>query len=59
MSNLSEIEDAINILNSVGNNKIALLHCTSSYPCSPSDMNIRAIDTLKIVSRDPSVYLIM
>lgn len=53
MSNLSEIEDAINILNSVGNNKIALLHCTSSYPCSPSDMNIRAIDTLKYSFKRP------
>ena len=27
--------------------KVALLHCTSTYPCPPDNMNIRAIDTLK------------
>lgn len=47
MSNLSEIEDALRIIKSVGNDNVILLQCTSSYPCAPESMNIRAIDTMK------------
>ncbi len=47
MSNLSEIEEALNIVASTGNKNVILLQCTSSYPCSPESMNIRAIDTMR------------
>ncbi len=47
MANLSEIEEALSIISTCGNEKVALLHCTSTYPCPPDNMNIRAIDTLK------------
>lgn len=53
MSNLSEIEEALNLISSIGNNQVALLHCTSTYPCPPSEMNIKAIDTLKSVFQRP------
>ncbi len=53
MSNLSEIEDALNTLILNNNNQVALLHCTSTYPCPPSEMNIKAIDTLKSVFKRP------
>ena len=53
MANLSEIEEALINVSSMGNNKVALLHCTSTYPCPPSDMNIKAIDTMKSVFRRP------
>lgn len=47
MANLSEIEDALRIIKSAGNDNVILLQCTSSYPCAPESMNIRAIDTMK------------
>tara|TARA_Y100000768_G_scaffold387957_1_gene381178 strand:- start:201 stop:2579 length:2379 start_codon:yes stop_codon:yes gene_type:complete len=47
MANLSEIEEALGIISTCGNDKVALLHCTSTYPCPPDNMNIKAIDTLK------------
>lgn len=47
MATLSDIEDALSTIAYTGNRQVLLLHCTSSYPCPPASMNIRAIDTLK------------
>jgi sialic acid synthase SpsE/protoporphyrinogen oxidase len=47
MSNLGEIEDALNIIATTGNPNVALLHCNSSYPASEEGMNLKAINTLK------------
>ena len=38
-----EIEDAVSSCRRMKNDKIALLKCTSSYPASPSEMNLRTI----------------
>ena len=46
MANLSEIEEAIAVARDCGNEQIALLHCVSSYPADPSDMNLRTIPNL-------------
>ena len=47
MANLSEIEDAINAIKSVGNENIILLHCNSLYPTPVEIVNLRAIETMK------------
>ena len=47
MALLSEVEDALRIVSYTGNRQVILLQCTSSYPCPPASMNIRAIDTMK------------
>jgi sialic acid synthase SpsE/protoporphyrinogen oxidase len=47
MSYLSEVEDALNEIVSQGNHNVILLQCTSSYPCPPESMNIKAIDTMR------------
>ena len=47
MASVSEIQDAINTAKSVGNDKIILLKCTSSYPASPVDSNLRTIEHLR------------
>jgi N-acetylneuraminate synthase len=44
MSNLEQVAKAVEIL---GTDKLILLHCTSAYPCPPSALNLRAIQTLK------------
>jgi len=47
MAYLSEIEDALKEVAICKNHNVILLQCTSSYPCPPESMNIRAIDTMK------------
>lgn len=46
MASLGEVEAAIEILKSAGASEIALLHCVSSYPADPQDVNLRAMDTM-------------
>ena len=47
MSTLGQIEEALEAIRSEGNSKVILLHCISSYPAAPEDMNLMAIQTLK------------
>ncbi len=44
---LSEIEETLREVAICKNPNVVLLQCTSSYPCPPESMNIRAIDTMK------------
>lgn len=53
MSNLSNIEDAINVILKTGNPDIILLHCNSSYPSPEEEMNLLAIETLKNTFKVP------
>lgn len=49
MSELSEIEDALNVLVSSGTDKnnISILHCNTEYPTPMEDVNLNAILSLK------------
>ena len=47
LHNYGEIEKTIELIRSKGNNKIALLQCTSHYPSLAKDANLRVMDTLK------------
>jgi N-acetylneuraminate synthase/N,N'-diacetyllegionaminate synthase len=47
MANLKEVKEAVKTIKRAGNNKIILLHCTTSYPCPLEDVNLRAMLTLK------------
>ena len=42
-----KVEDAVNTVKETGNTKLMLLHCNSSYPSSPEEMNLNVIKTLK------------
>lgn len=46
-SNFFDVEHAIEILTRSGAEQITLLHCVASYPPQYSEMNLRAITTLK------------
>lgn len=48
MSNLGEIEDALDILISAGTEKknIVVLHATTEYPCPIEEVNLRAMQTI-------------
>lgn len=44
MSTINNIEDALNIFK---NNNVALLQCTSCYPCAEENINLRVIEQYK------------
>jgi pseudaminic acid synthase len=46
MATLEEIEEAVQAAIQAGTTQIALLKCTSAYPASPDDMNLRTIPEL-------------
>jgi pseudaminic acid synthase len=47
MASLEEIEEAVETARNAGAKDIALLKCTSAYPASPEEMNLRTIADLK------------
>jgi len=56
MCGMSEIEDALEIIASQDNKNVVLLHCVSSYPTDPKDVNLRAINTMKTAFGIPVGY---
>jgi len=47
LSNIDEIEEAIKACHKVGNTKILLFHCISSYPAPTEESNIKMISFLR------------
>lgn len=47
MSNLSDIEFALNILSNNGTKDIVLLHCNTDYPTKIEEVNLLAMETIK------------
>ena len=47
MSSLANVEEALDAIAVEGNENVILLHCVSSYPCSPLDVNLKVMKTLK------------
>ena len=56
MSNLGEIEQAVDCIKEIGNSSIALLQCSSSYPTSYKNVNLRAMLTMKDAFKLPVGY---
>ena len=46
MATIEEIEEAVQAARQAGATQIALLKCTSAYPATPDDMNLRTIPEL-------------
>lgn len=46
MATLEEIDEAVQAARSAGTKEMALLKCTSAYPASPDEMNLRTIPEL-------------
>lgn len=47
MSTLAEVAQAVAAIREAGDPPLALLHCVSAYPAPASEMNLRAMDTLR------------
>jgi N-acetylneuraminate synthase len=44
MSTLPQIRKAVDV---VGADNLAIMHCTSTYPCEPEELNLKMVDTLR------------
>ncbi|MCD6327653.1 N-acetylneuraminate synthase family protein [bacterium] len=53
MGTLGEVGIALDAISGTGCDRVALLHCVSSYPAPPESMNLRAILTLKEAFKVP------
>ena len=47
MATLSEIDEAVRVFRETGNDKLMLLHCTSSYPTPPEEVNLARLGVLR------------
>jgi len=47
MSTVEQVDDAVNILFDQGN-EIVVVHCNSTYPCPPADLNLKAIRSMQV-----------
>ena len=46
MATLGEVEEAVRAIREIGNPRLILLQCVSSYPAQPGDVNLRAMETM-------------
>ncbi len=53
MSEMEQIKAAVDL---VGTDDLILAHCTSTYPCPPSELNLRMIQTLRDLYPCPIGY---
>jgi N-acetylneuraminate synthase len=44
MSTMEQIRKAVGI---IGEENLVIMHCTSTYPCEPEELNLRMIETLR------------
>lgn len=47
MATVDECQEAINAVSGTGNEQVAILQCTTSYPCPDHQVNLRAMHTLR------------
>jgi len=47
MSTQEEVGEALKAMNDVGEKRVVLLHCVTSYPARIEEINLRAIETLR------------
>jgi len=55
-STLEEIQDAVDVLENNGTDKIVIMHCNLKYPTDPSDINLSMIDSIRDHFGDSYVY---
>ncbi|HKG45139.1 MAG TPA: N-acetylneuraminate synthase [Pyrinomonadaceae bacterium] len=56
MSELSELIEAVSVLDSGGCENPVLLHCVSNYPAEPAEVNLRAMQTMRSAFDVPVGY---
>lgn len=56
MATLAEVDNAVQVIKSCGNQQILLLQCTTNYPSALSDANLNVIPTMKRAFKLPIGY---
>jgi N-acetylneuraminate synthase len=56
MANLAEVEAAVSTIETATNGGFALLHCVSTYPADPAEVNLRAMETMRAAFGVPVGY---
>jgi N-acetylneuraminate synthase len=56
MARLGEVEAAVDAIYRQGLNELILLHCVSSYPAGARDVNLRAMETMRLAFGVPVGY---
>ncbi|MFZ3171711.1 MAG: pseudaminic acid synthase [Carboxydocellales bacterium] len=56
MATMGEIEEALTAIYSSGNKQVILLHCGISYPMPYSEVNLKAIETMRLAFQVPVGY---
>jgi len=56
MSTIDEVKAAVSVLRQNGSGQITILHCTTEYPASFSDVNLKAINTIRLEFEVPVGY---
>ena len=46
MSTLAEVDEAMSVVEAAGCADVAILHCVSSYPTAPEEVNLKAMATM-------------
>jgi N-acetylneuraminate synthase len=44
MSTMEQIQKAVKV---IGEENLVIMHCTSTYPCEPEELNLKMIETLR------------
>jgi N-acetylneuraminate synthase len=44
MSTMQQIRESVNV---IGTKDLVIMHCTSTYPCEPEELNLRMIETMR------------
>jgi N-acetylneuraminate synthase/N,N'-diacetyllegionaminate synthase len=47
MGTIEDIDEAIKVFHETGNDKLIVLHCTSSYPAPDDEVNIQRVKTIR------------
>jgi N-acetylneuraminate synthase len=53
MSTMEQIRAAVDV---IGTDRLAIMHCTSTYPCEPEELNLKMIPTLREMFPCPIGY---
>ena len=56
LGTFDEVDEVVNVCKSIGNEKIAILHCVADYPAKPEETNLDAIITMKEKYQFPIGY---
>lgn len=56
MADISEVSQAVDLIQNAGNAELILLHCVSNYPAYASEINLNAMDTMRRAFRLPIGY---